>query len=269
MAKRILAGPLGPTRAASTAAGGTALTTTAGFIAFPLGARTVLLTPRNFVTAVVCQYIFNPWLTVLKTADLLVTNPTDASNNMQDGSTATTLVLNSLDTFANGDAVYVGADTPFRGARAIIGNTNGTPSVLTVKYWNGTAWTTTSATDGTDSPVGTTLGVTGNVSWTVPTDWARVGLLDAADTALRIGWALQKLYWTRWEVSVALDTTVTLTGLLAMNRSTAYGELLSGQPFEQNINQASGGFGCVEALVDAGTGNLIVNVAASHGGDFA
>jgi len=88
-------------------------------------------------------------------------------------------------------------------------------------------------------------------------------LVDIGDASSAIGaWVgTQAIYWTRWEVSVVLDSSVTLNSMRSLNRSTSYAELLSGQTFEETISMGHLGVGCVEALVDAGTGNLVVNVA--------
>jgi hypothetical protein len=56
--------------------------------------------------------------------------------------------------------------------------------------------------------------------------------------------------------------------MLCANRSTAYMELLSGQTFEQRVFAGVGGFGCVEAKMNAGTGNLVVNGASARSGGF-
>lgn len=262
MAERINADAVGEIRAASTADGGTALSTTAAFIAFPRGANYLTLTPRNFATAVVAKFSVNPFLVVLKTTDSLaaLSNLTDASEALQDSDTGTSLSMNSFDTLANGDILYVGSHIPFRGVRIIIGSTNSTSSVLTVKYRKSDdTWADITATDGTDSG-GATLAQTGNVTWTLPTDWKTASLFAAGDTTLRDGHLLNpEVYWTRWEVSAALDATVTITGALAMNRVTTYAELASGQSWEQTIHKGWRGIGCVEALTDAGTANLIVN----------
>ena len=47
--------------------------------------------------------------------------------------------------------------------------------------------------------------------------------------------------------------------MLSMNRSTLYTELVSGSLFGENTDRGTLGFGCIEALVNAGTANLIVN----------
>lgn len=51
---------------------------------------------------------------------------------------------------------------------------NALASVMTVKYYNGTAFTTTSASDWTQSPSGTTLGKGGYISWNPPAITAEV-----------------------------------------------------------------------------------------------
>ena len=54
-----------------------------------------------------------------------------------------------------------------------------------------------------------------------------------------------------------------------MNRSTAYGELLASlSPVERRIHRGLGGYGCIEAVADSGTGNLIVNVDSGNSGRF-
>lgn len=258
MATEILSGPLGELRAASTAGGGTSLTTTVVRIPLPLGSKWVSITPRNLSTAVVAQVLLNPWIAVLKTADGGATF-VDYAEAAQDGSTATDVDLSSLDTLANGDALYVGSHLPFSGVAIDVDGTNGTASVtLAVDYWDGDSWANITPSDGTASG-GTTLGQDGSVTWTVPSDWAMHAIPDAGPA----------LYWTRWTVDVALDASTTLNSMLAINRSTVYSELVSGQAFEEAVTVGPGGVASVQARTDAGTANLIVNVATRGGGRFA
>jgi hypothetical protein len=346
MASEVLSGGLGEIRAVSTAGGGTALSTTAVYIPLTYqNAHHLFITPRNFATAVVAKFSLNPWLTVLKTADAMATAPTDYSVYAQDGAVSPVITLSALGTYANGDYVLLGSHAPIRGFRGeLTANVNVDASVMTVYYWNGTAWADTSATDGTISPAGTTLGADGIVYWTPPTairagklvdmlascttgtgtvtsspvalkpernvitmtvtgtctvclppgatGYARSGTatvvgspqslvagnntvdITATTGTLFIDYSITtpiaqayiSQYWYQVRFSVALDAATTLEALLAMNQSTAYAELISGQTFEEKINVGPGGFGCVEALTDAGTANLIVNVAAANGG---
>lgn len=267
MATEVRNAGLGEARAASTASGGTALTSSAARIVLPLGTKMVMLTPRNFATAVVVKFNFNPWLVILKTTDGNATF-TDYSTEAQDGSTSTSVTLSSLDTLANGDALYVGSHLPFSGVNVDIDAANGTASVLTVDYRkNDDTWADTSATDGTDSG-GATMATDGSVTWTVPSDWTTARLQDL-DADTRMQGLYGELYWTRWSVSAALDSSTTADHMLAINRDTTYAELTSGQALEMACTVGPGGIASVTALTDAGTANLIVNCHTLAGGRFA
>ena len=263
-----ISGPAGEVRSFTTAGGGTALSSTAVLLPLPLNTRGITLTPRNFSGAAVVRWAKNPFLTVLITSDAGVSF-TDLSAVVQDFSNSGVATLNSFDTLANGDAIYIGSHEQFRGVRVDVTNTNSSASVLTVEYWNGSAWVTASATDGSDNG-GATFGVDGNVTWTVPTDWTR-GLLSTilgVSTTVTGGIRLaEDLFWTRWKVSAAFDATVTVANLLALNRSTAYAEMVQGQAWEEHVNWGADGYGCIEALTDAGTANLI-GMAETRGGRF-
>ncbi len=274
------AGGLGEFRATSTAGGGTALTTTAGYIQFPAlpvdafpptRKLHVFVTPRNFATAVVAKVTFNPWLTILKTEDGMKTKPTDYSVVAQDNSTDTSVVLTSLNTEANGDFVLLGSHIPFRGFQCDVDGTNATATTTaTLYYWDGTGWTSLSATDGTKSS--TALDQDGLIYWTVPTAPAWVSerfKIIFPQMTQNTYYSDIPLYWVKWVFDKQLDTTeVTIDSITAANRSTAYGELISGQTLEQRITHGFGGVGCIEALTNAGTANLIVNVAPDTSGEF-
>ena len=251
-------GGLGEQRSVGADAG-VAVTTTVFVQPLPKGTAAVELIPRNSgSSALLVKYAVNPQLYVFKTTDDGVTF-TDYSDNAQDDSVSTDVTLSSLGTLAQGDYLYVGAPIPFRGVRIDVDAANANASVLTVKYLNTAgAWVNITATDGTDSG-GASMAVDGNVTWTVPTAWALNTLSNT-----NIG---KKLYWTRWEVSAALDSTTTLNSLLPLNRSTAYRQLL--------INSLPTIFSIIpgldrslEFLTETGTANLIVNVFSGDGKKF-
>lgn len=272
---KTIAAPFEEVRAASAPNGGTGLTTTLALISLPIGADWISLSARNFVTAIVAKYLFNPWLTIVATttglneaARVITAAETlaftdDISEEMQDGDT-TDFAIDSLDTIANNGAIYVGSWLPFRGVQVDIGTgANATNSVLTVRYPNGVGnWTAVSGfTDGTISS-SASMAIDGDVVWAVPDPWTRASLLEHGDTTIRAPWSMDKLYWTRWEWSVQLDSDVDVAQMRALNQSTAYSEWEEGKAFEMALESGPNGFACVEALVNGGTANLIVNVAA-------
>lgn len=276
MATEIIKTMLGEHRAASTADGGTALGTAAVCVPLPFGSNYVWVKPRNFAGgATVAKLTFNPWIHVLMTKDLFATAPTDLSDVAQDGSTSTDLDLSSFNTLANGDMLLVLSRVPIRGVLADIDAANGNASVLTVNYWHKgqKAWTTTGATDNT-AAAGKSIAQDGTIEFTVPTDWGVASLREIADKA---GYNLPKGAWEHEDMpfyalqfvwSAALDAACRLNSLYALNRSTAYSEWVSGDTLEGMIQTGPGGIGCIEALVNAGTGNLIVNVATRRDAQF-
>jgi hypothetical protein len=268
LGSEVTAGKLGDLRTIG-GANGTALTTTSQVISFPEGLRWISFTPRNFVTGVVARVLKCPYLLVHVTTDALATAAaaTDYSSEAQDADTGTSVTLSSLNTLANGDAMYVGSWEQFRGVDIDVDSTNSTVSTLTVSYWNGSAWADTSDTDGTRTGGNTTFGQDGQVTWSIPSDWAVTTLEDANSLTTRGVYPQQvrDIYWTRWEVSVVLDSSVTLDHMIALNRSTAYSEWLEGQAVEMTLEGTpTNGYAGLEVRIDAGTGNLVVNGAAQR-----
>lgn len=262
------AGALTDIRAASAAGGGTALSTTLALITLPKGADQLSIEGRNFTTAVVAQVLLNPYLLVLKTTDNLAT-VTDYSEDAQDGSTSTDVVLSSLDTLANGDALWLGSDVPFLGVQVDVDAANANAATLAGHYWNGSALAALTVTDGS-AAAGATFGQDGNITWTLPTDWVPASLRALGQSPGNVPGASLPLYWVRLSVSAALDSSTTLNSLLAINQSTAYAELVSGRVLELAVRTRQlGGVGCIQAKTDAGTANLIVNAASRGRRGFA
>jgi len=264
-------GLLNEMRAASTAGGGTALTTTAAIIGFIQGTSHVGLNARNFATAVVAKVLLNPYLLVLKSADGGQT-VTDFSAALQVNPATTGMALGAMATLANGGALYIGSHVQFRGFAVVMsGSVNANASVMKVEYWNGTAWTAvTGFTDGTAS-AGATFAVSGNVVYTVPTDWTKVQLSQTQNpppsnppvTPTQVAQILpyndKAQYWLRVSVSAALSATVKPNTIFSLNRSTAYVEMTEGSFLQFRTTDRRGSTACVEVLTDAGTANLIVN----------
>lgn len=239
---------------------GTALSTTLALIPIPLGTSFISLLPRNLSTAVVAGFLLNPELIIFKTTDLLSTPPTDYSLSARDADAGTDIVLSSIPTIANGGALYVGSAVPFGGVAIDIDAANGTASVLTVKYWNGSAWADISDTDGTIS-TGASMAQDGNVTWTVPSAWVPTSLIASGDAPQATKYGNQEMYWTRWEWSTALDSSTTLNSMLPINRSTAYTPLIQNEAFEFSVDES---ISCIQAVTDAGTASLLVRFFANE-----
>jgi hypothetical protein len=271
---KTLNAPFQEVRAASTADGGTALTTTAVYISLPIGTEWVGLIPRNFGGASVVKYAITPWLTIIRTTDDLLTEGINSSDELQDGD-STSVAIDNHPTNSNGGYIYIGAGLPFGGVHIDIGDPNGTASNLTVEYWNG-GWVDISDTDNTDT--GASLAQDGTVTWTVPardTVWQLSSLRSngavTASAATVNEWDTradysQQLYWTRFYWNAAIDASTDLNQVRALSRSTSYQELTDGDSIEFSTNNpvgTAGGIATIEALTNAGTANLIVNAASS------
>ena len=247
-------------------ANGTALTTTAALISLLPGTDWYRLVPRNFVTAVVARWILNPYLIIFLTQDLMASDPgwsgiIELSDELQDGDTTAVITFGGMNTSANGDYIFVGSHLPFRGVAVDIGTVNSVTNTLTVEYWNGSSWPSISATDGTTSG-GATFAVDGNVTWTIPGAWQSGNLHDAMNTRYSGGVHSPSYFWTRWSVSAQLTAGTTVLQMRPLNRATTYDELVTGDNnHSAQVYFGPGGHSTIEALTDAGTGNLLVSVA--------
>jgi len=257
------------------AASGVSLSTTAAFVGFHQGTKHVTLIPRNFSTAVVARYAYCPYLVILKTHDALASVPTDYSQVAQDGSTATSVVVTGLPTLANGGALWIGGHVPFRGTHIDVDGANAAANNLTVHYPSGAGLTLTDISDTDNTDTGASLATDGTVTWTVPATWRLSTLREicAANaisvTSSAFGYAEDKLYWTRWTWNATMTsaTAVTLDHMLGLNESTAYAEFPVGLAKQERVHMGPGrsGVSGMELLVNAGTGNMLVNCAALDG----
>ena len=106
---------------------------------------------------------------------------------------------------------FIGSDQPFNKVTFTVGAGAGEPNVIvstmTAQYWNGLAWTTVAITDGTKTGGNTTLGQTGDVTFTQPSDWQH-----SAAATTPTGPAVD-LYWLKIMVSAALTVTAVQTAI--------------------------------------------------------
>jgi hypothetical protein len=264
--------------ASAPASGGTAITAATLVHVFIVDGTTMTqVQGRNYSTAVVVEFNTCPYMSFLMTTDSLAT-VTDGSANLQDGSTSTSFALSSLPTLANGGSLYVGSPRPFRGVKFDVDAVNGTTNATSVEYWNGSAWTGLSESDGTASG-GKSFAQDGSMTWTMPATgaWVKDTLHDiwvaGSLPANPVGVVASKhhvaQYWTRWHANAAMDsettvlTALALPGLAATNNGA---QLVAGQVVDIYAPKDVGGIAGIEADCDAGSASLIVNCAAGAGG---
>jgi hypothetical protein len=140
-----------------------------------------------------------------KTADggVTLTDYTKYATGEESGS----VDLDSLDTAANGDYWYLASHYKFGGATINVDDShpNATASTMTGYYYNGTAWGDITITDGT-ALTGACIGQDGNVTWTVPSDWATVTIKG-----------IPNLYVVRFQVDTQLDSDTLISGIALLS----------------------------------------------------
>ena len=141
-----------------------------------------------------------------------------------------------MDSGATGDRLYLLASAQVGGFRIVIKAANGTASVMTVKYWNGSAFTTTSATDGTASG-GALLAATGNVTWTVPTDEVPMTLNPTSYTDRDSPSSRGFYYEVSWSVALDADTEIEEGWTLPNNTNRGYFRKTTENPISFDLRQ--------------------------------
>lgn len=124
----------------------------------------------------------------------------DYTEKVTDSSTSRVAVLNSLNTLAAYQFFAIRTEVPCNSLTFTMVNTNGTVSTLAGQYWksDGT-WASLTITDGTKTGGNTTLGQSGAVTWTHPSD--EIPHYQFGQTG----------YWYRFNVSVQIDSSVSVS----------------------------------------------------------
>lgn len=125
----------------------------------------------------------------------------DYTDEVTDGQTTTHAVLDSLNTLAAYECIFIMTPVPATRLTWTISLPNGTGAVGTLKYRksDGT-WADTSETDATISS-SATLGQSGAMTWTAPTDEIPCYMYGASG------------FWYRWETATQLDAEVEVTSI--------------------------------------------------------
>ena len=127
----------------------------------------------------------------------------DDTNALSERGTNQTATFNSM--VATDDFIYVGADVPFRGVYVNVANANGTASILSAFYWDGSAWTGLTETDGTAS-AGATLAIDNIITWTLPTDWQKTNVNGSGP-----------LFWVRMNSDGGTDSATSLAEIIPLS----------------------------------------------------
>lgn len=96
----------------------------------------------------------------------------DFSLEVTDGQSSTSATLSSLGDAADGDGILICTPVPAKSFTITVATTNSNAVAATGYYWKTDAsWNTLSSfVDGTESPAGTSLGQSGTITFSVPTD---------------------------------------------------------------------------------------------------
>lgn len=124
----------------------------------------------------------------------------DYSDNVISSTDGTVAILDSLDTYANFDCVFVRTPVPCNGLTLTVSAANGTAATLSVYYWkNDHTWAAaTGLSDGTAAG-GATLAQTGAITWTLPTDLMSKYAFGTNG------------FWYQLRVSAAIDSEVEIS----------------------------------------------------------
>ena len=150
------------------------------------------------------------WVEDLQNTDVPpnVVSYDDDGTETHDEAVPMALTLNSL--VAADDTLYVAGSQPFEGLEVTMNNANSSATTLTAKYWNGSAWTSlSSVSDGTASS-SASFGQTGNITWTLPTDW----VVYEAFTG-------RSWYWVQLTWDNNFDSSTSTTDIDLIQRDTA------------------------------------------------
>ena len=102
--------------------------------------------------------------------------------------------------------LYIGYHGPFAGRYIQIGTANSTASVMSVTYWDGSAWTAVDDLLDQTSVGGKTLATSGFVSWVNKGNWVKKAITGIDSDV--------ELYWVKITVSANLHASTTVKSFL-------------------------------------------------------
>jgi hypothetical protein len=181
----------------------------------------------------------------------------DYTLEVSDGLTSTVAVLDSLNTYANNECLFIRTPVPANGLGFTIGAANGNASTATVYYRkNDGTWADTSATDGTKSG-STTLAVDGSMTWTHPSDEVSCYMYGASG------------FWYQLRFSAQLDAEVEISKVTYQSAFQNHRNVWNGLPLYAVEVQVEGTtqysvFGASSVDLDALASGKKIMIAASY-----
>lgn len=158
----------------------------------------------------------------------------DYSDQVSDGQASTVAVLDSLDTWANWDSVFIMTPIPADALGLTVAAANSTTSDLSLYYRkNDNTWASASATDNTAN-TGVTLAQSGTITWTRPADEIPMMMFGSSG------------YWYQIRVSAALDAEVEISGCTFQSPWISLENVWDGVPLDG-----------IEVMVETGSGTGI------------
>ena len=165
----------------------------------------------------------------------------------------------AMDAAATGDRLYVCFARPVGGFRVEMKTRNGNSSVLTVNYWNGSAWTDTVAQDDT-SKQGKVFNQDGDITFDKKTDWQGSHLGGPVLTGSVQGMGITDRdapgtygFWLQLLWSGALAADVEIANIWAINedlatKHSAHGYFEGGREYEFSFDRRN--VGAIQAFLD-------------------
>src|SRR3990167_5144430 len=184
-------------------------------------------------------------------------------NDLTDRDTATGTGT-AMDAMATGDFLYVCTSDIVGGFRVVIGSANGEAATVAATYRkNDDTWAALTETDGTTAG-GASLGQTGSITWTAPTDAKRAvlggssGIFTDADAPPIEG------FWWRFAFDIALGADVEIDELWTLNKDTSRGYFRAATEYAVSFDRRT--IGAIEAALAVGTDTLQITWMRVAGG---
>lgn len=167
----------------------------------------------------------------------------------------------TMDDRAAGDRLYICTSDIIGGfyIDMVGASVNGEASVLTLTYWDGSAFTTTSATDNTASG-GASFAQDGTITFTAPDALSAPLGGPAPDSILRVlgtqeaDAPTEQGFWWRFAWTLIFDADTEVENIWTLNKDTNRGYYRYGQEYHVSFDRRN--IGAIEAVLAASTDTM-------------